>query len=52
MRIIYSVILPKKNSDQRVVIFRHDIDVSTQAARDLANLEAELGITSTYFFLI
>ena len=40
-----------KNSDERVVIFRHDIDFSTQAARDLANLEAELGITSTYFFL-
>ena len=29
-----------KNSDERVVIFRHDIDFSTQAARDLANLEA------------
>lgn len=42
----------QKNSNQRVVIFRHDIDFSTQAARDLANLEAELGITSTYFFLV
>ena len=42
----------QKNSDERVVIFRHDIDFSTQAARDLANLEAELGVTSTYFFLI
>ena len=42
----------QKSSDERVVIFRHDIDFSTQAARDLANLEAELGITSTYFFLI
>ena len=40
------------NADERVVIFRHDIDFSTRAARDLANLEAELGITSTYFFLI
>ena len=35
-----------------MVIFRHDIDFSTQAARDLANLEAELGITKSYFFLI
>lgn len=41
-----------KDFDERVVIFRHDIDFSTRAARDLANLEAELGITSTYFFLI
>ena len=40
------------NADERVVIFRHDIDFSTRAARDLADLEAELGITSTYFFLI
>ena len=40
------------NADERVVIFRHDIDFSTRAARDLAGLEAELGITSTYFFLI
>lgn len=41
-----------KNSNERVVIFRHDIDFSTQAALDLANLETELGVTSTYFFLI
>ena len=40
------------NADERVVIFRHDIDFSTRAARDLAELEAELGITSTYFFLM
>lgn len=42
----------QKKSDERVVIFRHDIDFSTRAALDLANLEAELRVTSTYFFLI
>ena len=41
----------QENSNERVVIFRHDIDFSTQAACNLANLEADLGITSTYFFL-
>ena len=42
----------QKNSDEKVVIFRHDIDFSTKAALGLANLEAELGVTSTYFFLV
>ena len=42
----------QKNYDERIVIFRHDVDFSTQAARDMANLEARLGIASTYFFLI
>ena len=42
----------QKTHDERVVIFRHDVDFSTQAARDMAGLEAKLGIASTYFFLV
>lgn len=42
----------QKNFNEPNVIFRHDVDFSTKAARDLARLEADLGIVSTYFFLL
>ena len=34
-----------------IIILRHDIDYSPKYALTMANLEAELGIKSTYFFL-
>lgn len=34
------------------VIFRHDVDFSMKKAVDLANLESELGVKSTYFVLL
>jgi len=37
--------------DERQLILRHDIDMSTQAALDMAKTERELGVTATYFVL-
>lgn len=34
------------------VLLRHDIDFDTRKARIMAELEAEMGITATYFFLV
>jgi hypothetical protein len=35
--------------DERFVLWRHDVDFSMHAARKLADIEAEEGITATYF---
>jgi hypothetical protein len=35
--------------DERFVLWRHDADLSMHAARNLARLEAEEGVTATYF---
>ncbi len=40
-----------KQPGKRVVILRHDIDKKPNNALKIANIESELGIQSTYFFL-
>lgn len=41
-----------ETSDDRTVILRHDVDWSPQKALRMAELEADLGISATYFFLL
>lgn len=36
----------------KTIILRHDVDISPSAVTKFAKIEAEKGITSTYFFLI
>ena len=38
-------------SDAKTMILRHDIDFSVDYALDMAELEAEIGATATYFFM-
>ena len=38
--------------DQRFVLMRHDIDMSLEAALRMARQESDLGVQSTYFFLV
>jgi hypothetical protein len=40
------------NSSQPLVLMRHDIDFDLSAALDMAQVEHEEGIQSTYFFLL
>lgn len=42
--------LDNHNSEQKVVLLRHDVDRKTQRALIMARLEHELGIKSTYYF--
>ena len=37
------------NKNERFILWRHDIDFSVHTAFKLAEIENELGITSTYF---
>ncbi|MFB0516400.1 MAG: hypothetical protein ACETWG_07340 [Candidatus Neomarinimicrobiota bacterium] len=37
-------------TDERIIIMRHDEDLSLEAARRLADVEAALGIRSSFFF--
>ena len=39
-------------SDEPLLILRHDIDVDLEAAVRMSSLEKELGIHSTYFFMV
>jgi hypothetical protein len=45
------VFFDEKNVADKVVILRHDIDVSPKHALNMAKIEAELGLKSTYFFM-
>lgn len=38
--------------DARDLILRHDVDMTIEAARDLARLEKQIDVTSTYFILL
>jgi len=40
------------NPSQRVIFLRHDIDIALEEALDMATVEEELGVQSTYFLLI
>ena len=40
------------NPSARHLILRHDVDFSLSAARDMADVEAESGVHSTYFVLL
>lgn len=40
------------NKTSGACLLRHDIDVSLKAAKDMAVVEAELGIKSTYFLML
>jgi hypothetical protein len=40
------------NASQRQLILRHDVDFDTRFALDAAIIEAEMGIRSTFFFLV
>lgn len=40
------------DKDDKLVILRHDIDLSIQKAVELAQLEYDLGVKSTYFILV
>lgn len=40
------------DNHEKCVILRHDVDTSLDKAVQLANLEAELGVKSTYFLLL
>lgn len=39
-------------SKSRTVVFRHDIDFDVNCAERIARVEAQLGVSSTYFFLL
>lgn len=39
-------------SDEKICFLRHDIDVSVELAYEMALIESELGIKSTYFFML
>ena len=39
-------------SDKPILLLRHDIDVSIAKALDMAEIENDLGIKSTYFFMV
>jgi UDP-N-acetylglucosamine 2-epimerase len=38
--------------NEHFVLMRHDIDISIEKAVEIAKIEYELGVTSTYFFMI
>ncbi len=40
------------NSEDRLVILRHDVDLSVEKALSFAKLEHDLGVVSTYFILL
>jgi hypothetical protein len=42
----------RPSSDTPLLILRHDIDMSLEAALRMARLEADLGIKATYFFYV
>jgi peptidoglycan/xylan/chitin deacetylase (PgdA/CDA1 family) len=37
---------------ERTVVLRHDVDWSPERARQMARIEAERGVSATYFFLV
>jgi len=39
-------------NNKQFVLMRHDIDMSVEMALEIAKIEYELGVTSTYFFMI
>jgi len=39
----------KRPEDRRLILLRHDVDLSVQKAGKMARIEHELGISSTYF---
>lgn len=41
-----------KEADRPLVIMRHDIDMDLEAAHRISSLEKDLGIHSTYFFMV
>jgi hypothetical protein len=44
--------IPKEQREgTKTILLRHDIDHSTSWAHDMAQVEFEMGVTSTYFFL-
>ena len=43
---------PGRLTEQPVCLLRHDVDADPAAALELARIEAELGIASTYFFML
>jgi hypothetical protein len=46
------VFFPELNNPEGQVLLRHDIDFDTGFALEAARIEAQLGIKSTYFFLL
>lgn len=42
----------KSYKDKKYILLRHDIDFDVKAALKLAKLEAEIGIKSTFFFML
>lgn len=42
---------PKAPTDRRTAILRHDVDLSLECALEMARLEAEIGVRSSYFIL-
>lgn len=47
-----AAIIPFRKWDgSKVFLLRHDIDYDLEMARDLAKVEAEIGVQSTFFFL-
>ncbi len=45
------VFFSKKVKKEREIILRHDVDIDVSKAYEMANLEKQLNIKSTYFFL-
>lgn len=40
------------SEDKRVILLRHDVDLSVESALRLARIENELGVTATYLFRV
>ena len=41
-----------KNPESKIVLLRHDIDFDPSKSLELSSLENDLGINSTYFFML
>lgn len=43
---------PERHSSARVCLLRHDVDADMHAAARMAEIEAEIGVRSTYFLMV
>ena len=48
----FSEIIRESSDSEKVCILRHDVDVSVHLAFEMARIEHELGIRSTYFLML
>lgn len=47
---LYKHVLENNNSDQKIFIIRHDVDRFIDSALHMAGMEADMGISASYYF--